>query len=324
MNVPPSDAPEGGVARPIVARIGLVLLNLLGPGLGVLRVGGLRAALLILAAPFLLFLAAMLLLRVLLPDLDLGGFLAVALVLLSATLAYLIAAAWLTWRGSRVRPVPTPLHARWPVVLGVMVLGFVAWFALTADRDALGYRTFYVPSVAMSPTLMPDDRFVARMRAPEPLLRGQVVLHAMGENIFIKRVAGLPGDRIAVRGGRIVLNGVEIAQTPTRRQVAIPQGGGMPHGGMTAREFEEQFPDEAHPHRVYDYGPELMLDDVPETVVPPGHVYLLGDNRDDSLDSRMSAADGGIGPVPIDSIQGYALFHLWQGGSQPAGTRLND
>lgn len=320
MTAPPPDAANGGVARPLAARIGLVLLNLLGPGLGVLRVGSLRAALLILAAPFALFAGASLLLR-LLPDLDLGGFLAVTIVLLVLTLAYLVAAVLLTWRGSRVRRVPAPAHARWPVVLGVMVLGFVAWVVLTADRNALGYRTFYVPSVAMAPTLMPGDRLVARMRTPDSLHRGQVVLHGLGETISIKRIAGLPGDRIELRGGRVVLNGAVIAQTPTGPGTAVPH---MSGSGMASREFEEQFPDESRPHRVFDSEQVAMLDDVPATIVPPGHVYLLGDNRDDSLDSRTPVTDGGIGPVPIDAIRGYALFHLWEGGSQPAGTRIND
>jgi signal peptidase I len=57
-----------------------------------------------------------------------------------------------------------------------------------------------------------------------------------------------------------------------------------------------------------DHGP---ADDFTEMRVPPGHVFLMGDNRDDSLDSRFPAFEGGIGMVPVENLIGRAVFTFW-------------
>jgi signal peptidase I len=57
-----------------------------------------------------------------------------------------------------------------------------------------------------------------------------------------------------------------------------------------------------------DSGP---ADDFPETVVPAGHVFLMGDNRDDSLDSRFPTYEGGVGLVPMENLIGRAAFTFW-------------
>ncbi len=62
---------------------------------------------------------------------------------------------------------------------------------------------------------------------------------------------------------------------------------------------------------VLDQVPNGPADDFPETIVPAAHVFLMGDNRDDSLDSRFQPFEGGIGLVPIDHLVGRATYRFW-------------
>jgi signal peptidase I len=166
---------------------------------------------------------------------------------------------------------------------------------------------FYIPSESMLPTLHVGDRFIAWMRAPDPIRRGQIVLFAAPSGrTYIQRIAGLPGDRIALRDGVVFLDGVGVPQRLIRTERLATNHAGQ----RDVRRLSEQFPGEAEPHEIYDAGPG-QGDDTVELIVPPGHVFLLGDNRDDSADSRYSAAEMGAGgPVPVTRILGVPwLFY---------------
>ena len=208
-------------------------------------------------------------------------------------------------------------------------------------------QPFFIPSGSMLPTLNIGDYLVvakwpygySRFSFPfgQPAFRGHflgaipsrgdvvVFRHPSEDSDLIKRVIGLPGDTIAVRGGQIVLNGrpldrrplppakVEISPNSPCRVVppASPQvvvAGSRQY--CVFRAYLETLPG-GPSFTVLDQVDQGMADDFPETTVPAGHVFLMGDNRDDSLDSRFPGFEGGIGMVPTENLIGRASVTFW-------------
>ncbi|MET0376578.1 MAG: signal peptidase I [Rhizorhabdus sp.] len=216
------------------------------------------------------------------------------------------------------------------------VLGFHSFIA----------KPFYIPSESMMPTLITGDRLVVTKypygwsyvspsfhvlpfihgrllgRLPE---RGDIVIlkPPQADTDFIKRVIGLPGDRLEVRGGVVVLNGVPVRRTPVSPAM-IPVDVNVPCDQYDVARFRITGPDgklycalprfrETLPNgRSYDtidlgYMPEI--DDVPAITIPAGHVWVMGDNRDQSADSRVPAERNGLGgPIPLENLGGRAEF----------------
>ncbi len=148
-----------------------------------------------------------------------------------------------------------------------------------------------------------------------------VVFRSKGDDHHdvIKRVIGLPGDRVRMQGGQLFLNGRAIPKervadfvlplTPNYDErhcdadfIEVAPGGGQV---CRYRRFRETLP-EGRSYFVLDQRDIPEADDTIEYVVPAGNVFLMGDNRDDSGDSRF-APPAGMGYVPMDRIEGKAM-----------------
>ncbi|HET7316346.1 MAG TPA: signal peptidase I [Sphingomicrobium sp.] len=224
----------------------------------------------------------------------------------------------------------------------VISVAVIAWVL----RSFL-FAPFSIPSGSMLPTLhIGDYLFVAKWpygysRYSFPLgfpsfdgrifsdqpQRGDVVVfrHPDENEDLIKRVIGLPGDTVALRGGRVILNGKRLPRGDMQ-PVAIPISPNSPcrlvrgaapmiRGSGHDRTcvyptYRETLPS-GRSYRVIDQVNNAIADNLAPVTVPPGHVFLMGDNRDDSLDSRYSIAEGGIGPVPVDHLVGRATILFW-------------
>jgi signal peptidase I len=113
-----------------------------------------------------------------------------------------------------------------------------------------------------------------------------------------------------MEGGIVILNGRRVEQEFVRRPEVGSTGYDFDIQMMNATISSERFPDEAKPHLVID-ALRIPLDDYPEIALPPGQYFLLGDNRDNSLDSRQAPEDFGHGLVSREMITGKMEFIYW-------------
>ncbi|MET1111081.1 MAG: signal peptidase I [Allosphingosinicella sp.] len=190
----------------------------------------------------------------------------------------------------------------WRIIVGIAALIALFFVALIGAFGSGYVRNLYLPSEAMAPTLEKGDRFIAYMDGGGSLDRGDIVLVAVGEATYVKRIAALAGDTIGVSGGIVILNGRPVAQ----RFLAEERRPEAP-GAAPARRLAEQLPGEAAPHEILDMGP-TDVDEFPEVRVPAGFVFLLGDNRDRSADSRVPRAQSGVDMLPVADVRGRPLF----------------
>ena len=182
-----------GERRGAAARLGIAALNLPWPGLGLLRLGEGRLAARFIGLPFLL-LFPVFAWYVFGPELTAASWAALMLFVVVGYVGAIVAAAVICWRRSGERRPAQRWWSRWYGILAVWIAALGATLVLP-DPQAF-YRNFYAPSGSMEPTLVPNDRFVARMRNIGPLGRGQVVLVAAPRGgIYVERIAALARAR---------------------------------------------------------------------------------------------------------------------------------
>lgn len=197
------------------------------------------------------------------------------------------------------------------------------------------FEPFTIPSASMEPGLLVGDYIIATkwnygwskhsIPFSPPLFHGRVLKFGEGpqrgdvvvfklpsdpKQTYVKRLIGLPGDRIQVTGGVVTVNGKVIVRTPAGEAQD-------PDAGITVAQFIEHRPD-GHPYTTFDRGPGHDKDDTDLIVVPEDHYFFMGDNRDNSLDSRFSPElENGVGFVPAENLVGKVRIVLasWRGGA---------
>jgi len=226
---------------------------------------------------------------------------------------------------------------------------FAAIIAIVLLTKTVAAEAYYVPSGSMLPSLLIGDQLLvtkfpygySRYSLPVPLApasterllgklptRGDVVVFRLPRDpnqTYVKRVVGLPGDRVQMRGGRLWLNG-EMVVLRRAGFGEMETDGGV----ATAPRYVETLG--GREHAIFKLSSDGPLDNTQEFVIGRDQLFVMGDNRDDSVDSRLSPVAGGVGLVPVENLVGRvdAILGSWDPivrhdpvWTWPAGLRLS-
>jgi signal peptidase I len=201
--------------------------------------------------------------------------------------------------------------------LGLLALLFAV--AVLLGFRSLLYQPFSIPSGAMKPTLRIGDYiavakypygfsryslpgapplFAGRIFAGQPRY-GDVVVFRLPRDPsteYVKRVVGLPGDRVQMIHGLLHINGTPVTRERLEDAVETDTSGRATRG----KQWRETLPNGVT-HTTIDLMDEGFYDNTALFTVPPGHYFMLGDNRDNSLDSRALTQ---VGYVPFENLVG--------------------
>ena len=173
---------------------------------------------------------------------------------------------------------------------------------------------YRIPSMAMAPTLVTGDVIYASnygytfSNDKHPVRGDMIIFRTTADGpIFVKRVVGLPGDAVQMRSGDLFLNEERVERT-FKSEESLKNS--FRQRVETVKLYDEALPSSETSFSIFDTNDTSKLDNTQTFNIPEGHIFVLGDNRDNSWDSRAPKQAGGAGMVPIQNIIGEVKFIL--------------
>lgn len=213
----------------------------------------------------------------------------------------------------------------WGETIQTLFIALILAFLLRT----LLFQPFHIPSGSMEPTLYKGDYIIttkyslgygkyAASPFKLPVKKGRIferkpkqgdiiVFKPIGSKLhYIKRLVGLPGDKVQMIGGTLHVNGEKIKTQEVADTARRDANGDL----VRSQHYKEFFREAIRPHMIQDLEKNGEADDTGVYSVPAGHYFFMGDNRDDSYDSRFPVSVAGVGYVPAENLVGRAEFIL--------------
>jgi signal peptidase I len=170
----------------------------------------------------------------------------------------------------------------------LIILILIVYFSL--------FRSFTASSTSMSPTLSQGEFFTV-FKWSEPK-RGDIVAFALPKDpstAYVFRLVGMPGERIQMRNGHLLINGQLVQRTRIEDYI---------HDGKPVKQWRETLPNGVS-HRTIDLIENGFYDNTQVYNVPQGHYFVMGDNRDNASDSRVTSL---VGTIPRENLIGAVFY----------------
>jgi signal peptidase I len=217
---------------------------------------------------------------------------------------------------------PRRRRDRWWIFLGLAIVALTVGGFMLAGLPSGGgggraVRSFSFPSTSMEPTLRLGEAAFANMRAYDGVSpnRGDIVILTLPQEHgteYVKRIVGLPGEKVQMVKGILHINGRPVpTEDAGTYKIASP---GQPEKPTPLK--RETFPNGVS-YLTLDMVPNGFYDNTPEYQVPDGHYFVLGDNRDNSRDSRMLNQ---FGYIPRANVIGRISWIFWSPDFSRIGT----
>ncbi|QFT93727.1 Signal peptidase I [Roseovarius sp. THAF9] len=179
------------------------------------------------------------------------------------------------------------------------------------------YDSYWAPAGSMKPAILPGQCFITRTNFTPANLPTSVIItfsHPITGTPFFKRIAATGGQTVQMRSGHLFIDDIPVPTEESGHftEPNTPQGSGgagprcsnapVSDGAECLKDMRTETLGGVTYH-ILDIGPG-RLDDTRIFTVPAGHLFVLGDNRDNSIDTRVSQATGGLGFIPIENVTG--------------------